>query len=389
MVVRIVRLFLSYLLYEFSTRKKEVVIFSGYNGLKYNFNSKYLFEYFLTKSDYKSYFIINDDSLREHLNSTIGNFFITTKKQQDLKLIFTAFTWITSGGLPIRIPYVNRNRVVVNLWHGIPFKGIGVANGENSVIQNILIRFIYSKYDLISATSELFQQIMTRSFAVKQNQVKILGQAWNDQLWKLNNRMKILQSLYGPDLPTVDKVFLYAPTWRNKHKTTFFPFADFSLNRLEDFLEKHKMIICLRTHQLDINNATNYTACKRILLLNEDKVADIMAILNIFDGLISDYSGIILDFLLLDRPIILLPYDESEYISERNVNFDFELFEFINSPKDMNCFLNLLLEVTNNFSVPNKQRRFKDVVHYYTDNRSCERHYNEISKLIKFKYRLS
>ena len=182
---------------------------------------------------------------------------------------------------------------------------------------------------------------------------------------------------------------MYAPTWRNKHKTTFFPFADFSLNRLEDFLEKHKMIICLRTHQLDINNATNYTACKRILLLNEDKVADIMAILNIFDGLISDYSGIIFDFLLLDRPIILLPYDESEYISERNVNFDFELFEFINSPKDMNCFLNLLLEVTNNFSVPNKQRRFKDVVHYYTDNHSCERHYNEISKLIKFKYRLS
>ena len=172
MVVRIVRLFLSYLLYEFSTRKKEVVIFSGYNGLKYNFNSKYLFEYFLTKSDYKSYFIINDDSLREHLNSTIGNFFITTKKQQDLKLIFTAFTWITSGGLPIRIPYVNRNRVVVNLWHGIPFKGIGVANGENSVIQNILIRFIYSKYDLISATSELFQQIM---FCCKAKSSKNIG----------------------------------------------------------------------------------------------------------------------------------------------------------------------------------------------------------------------
>ena len=67
-----------------------------------------------------------------------------------------------------------------------------------------------------------------------------------------------------------------------------------------------------------------------------------MAILNIFDGLISDYSGIIFDFLLLDRPIILLPYDESEYISERNVNFDFELFEFINSPKDMNCFFKFI-----------------------------------------------
>ena len=49
--------------------------------------------------------------------------------------------------------------VVVNLWHGIPFKGIGVANGENSVIQNILIRFIYSKYDLISATSEFSSKL--------------------------------------------------------------------------------------------------------------------------------------------------------------------------------------------------------------------------------------
>lgn len=265
-MLHIIRLFLSYLLYEFSTRKKDVVIFSGYNNLKYNFNSKYLFEYFLTVSNYKSYFIINDDSLRKHLNETIGDFFITTKNLNDLKLIFTAFTWITSGGLPIRIPFVNRNRVVVNLWHGIPFKGIGISNGENSILQNFLIRFIYSKYDLISSTSEFFQQIMARSFAIKQNRVKILGQAWNDQLWKVNDRMHILQSLYGSRLPAVDKLFLYAPTWRNKHKTDFFPFLDYSLNQLEDFLEKHKMIICIRTHQLDINNVTNYASCKRILL---------------------------------------------------------------------------------------------------------------------------
>ena len=82
MVVRIVRLFLSYLLYEFSTRKKEVVIFSGYNGLKYNFNSKYLFEYFLTKSDYKSYFIIN-----EPLYETYMDFpYILSKQSVTLKL---------------------------------------------------------------------------------------------------------------------------------------------------------------------------------------------------------------------------------------------------------------------------------------------------------------
>ena len=385
-MLHIIRLILSYILYEFSSRNKNVIIFSGYNGVKYNFNSKYLFEYFLSVPNYKSYFIINNDSLRNHLNNTIGNYFITTKNINDLKLIFKASTWITSGGLPIRIPYVNRNRVVVNLWHGFPFKGIGVDNGENSIIQNLLIRFIYSKYDLISSTSELCQQIMARSFAVKQSKVKILGQVWNDQLWKENNKMTILQSIYGSRLPDVDKLFLYAPTWRNNRKTELFPFPDFSLARLEDFLEKHKMIICLRTHQLDVNNTTIYASCKRILLLNDDKVADIMTILNIFDGLISDYSSIIFDYLLLDRPIILLPYDKSEYISERHINFDFELFEFIDSPNNMDRFLDLLIKTSYNYQLSDKQKRFKEVIHYYKDNCSCERHYNEISRLIDYKF---
>lgn len=357
--------------------------------MKYNFNSKYLFEYFLKYNlGFKLYFIIDDDKTRERLNKTVGNYFITTKKKNDLKLIFGAFTWITSGGLPIRMPYVNRNRVVVNLWHGLPFKGIGLLNKENTLFQNILIRFVYSKYDMISSTSELFQQIMAKSFGVDVRKVSILGQAWNDQLYILNDRYKILSNLFTDELPFFEKVFLYAPTWRNGRHTLFFPFADFSIKELELFLEKHKLLICLRTHQLDVHNIEKYASCKRVLLLNEDKVIDIMSILNIFDGLISDYSGIIFDYLLLDRPIILLPYDKGKYISERSINFDFHLFEFFDSPNNMDNFLNLLLTVNNNFSPTEKQKRFKSIVHYHCDEFSCKRHFNEIIKLINFKYKI-
>lgn len=38
------RIFISYLLYEFGVRRKDIIIFSGYKNLKYNFNSRYLFE---------------------------------------------------------------------------------------------------------------------------------------------------------------------------------------------------------------------------------------------------------------------------------------------------------------------------------------------------------
>lgn len=388
-MLKYLKIIYSYILYEFSKRNRDIVVFSGYNNMKYNFNSKYLFEYFINNhSEIEAYFVINDSSLRNKLNKEIGPYFITTNKIRDLKLLFFAFTWITSGGLPIRIPYVNRNRVVVNLWHGLPFKGIGLLNKENTFIQNILIRFIYSNYDLIACTSELFQQIMSKSFAVDINHVKILGQAWNDQLWNKNDKFSILSNIYGDKLPSFEKVFLYAPTWRNGRSTEFFPFEKFSIDELEYKLEIDQMIICLRTHQLDVNAMKKYSVCKRVLLMNEDKVVDIMSIINIFDGLISDYSGIIFDYLLLDRPIILIPYDKECYISERNVNFDFSLFEFNIIPRYQSDFFEQLDLVKQNYIPSKKQIRFKSIVHYYMDDLSCFRHYNEIINLIESKYKM-
>lgn len=65
------RILFAYLRYEFAARSKNTVVFSGYDSLKYNFNSKYLFEYFLANApQYKVYFIINNDVLRAELNKT-------------------------------------------------------------------------------------------------------------------------------------------------------------------------------------------------------------------------------------------------------------------------------------------------------------------------------
>ena len=383
------RILFAYLRYEFAARSKNTVVFYGYDSLKYNFNSKYLFEYFLANApQYKVYFIINNDVLRAELNKTVGPYFITTKRFSHLAIIFTAFTWITSGGLPIRIPYVDFRRVVVNLWHGLPFKGIGLMNGENNFIQNLLIRFIYSRYDLVSATSELFQQIMSRSFAVPVGKVKILGQAWNDQLWNPQDKIGFLHRIYGLpfDVSSNDRLVLYAPTWRATSPTRFFPFPDFSLDRFQEFLEEQRIILCLRTHQLDCNHIEKYRSCRRILLLNEDRIPDVMSVVNNFDALISDYSGIIFDFLLLDRPIILLPYDKEEYVSTRKVNMDFSILECTPSPQNMEDFMAQLSGIGQK-SVTPRQKRLKEVCHFWQDNGSCQRHLDAITELINSKYR--
>ena len=49
-----------------------------------------------------------------------------------------------------------------------------------------------------------------------------------------------------------------------------------------------------------------------------------MDIADIFDILITDYSSIYIDYLLLDRPLIFLPYDKEQYLKGRGMNFEYD-----------------------------------------------------------------
>jgi CDP-glycerol glycerophosphotransferase len=52
---------------------------------------------------------------------------------------------------------------------------------------------------------------------------------------------------------------------------------------------------------------------------------DAAALLRLSDLLISDYSSIFFDYLLLDKPIVFFPYDYEKYCSrDRSFLFDYE-----------------------------------------------------------------
>ena len=59
-----------------------------------------------------------------------------------------------------------------------------------------------------------------------------------------------------------------------------------------------------------------------IHLLNSHEINDINRILNHIDVLVTDYSSVFYDFLVLDRPILFAPFDLEEY-----QKIDRELYE--------------------------------------------------------------
>ncbi|MEM8201763.1 CDP-glycerol glycerophosphotransferase family protein, partial [Morganella morganii] len=76
---------------------------------------------------------------------------------------------------------------------------------------------------------------------------------------------------------------------------------------------------------------------------------EIMDVMPHFDLLITDYSSIYFDFLLLNKPIIFLPYDIETYQSQVGLNFDYNFSTPGPKPKTQNEFIHEIHQsLTNN-----------------------------------------
>jgi CDP-glycerol glycerophosphotransferase len=362
MFKKILFLFNSFFLPLFIKKKDYNLIILRYDSQKCMFNTKVFFEYLLENSDLNVKYIINDDKLRKELTVKYGDHFITQKTLKDIVLIAKAGTWITDGGFPLKTPFGHKNRVLINLWHGMPIKYVGIKGYKG--IQKIRVWTqlkMYAKYyDAFCVTSKEFIPIIKESFLLDESKIKILGQPRNDLLFKDNNRKEILNNLYS-NLPSYKKIILYAPTYRDNsfgnkglEPTRFFPFNDLNLEELEKFLEKNQYIIFIRSHHLD---KVSFYETKRIRFLNSDKISEIYEILNIFDLLISDYSGMIIDYLLLKKPVVLLPYDLNVYLQYIGLYFDYEYF-YKTSPKikTQQQFQEEVYKLLNNYKYYSKER---------------------------------
>lgn len=299
----------------------ETWVFSSTKNEHYNYNSKYLFEYVLQNHiDKKTFFVINDTVTRRKLNKVVGPYFISTRTLTGVGKVLSARVWITSAGLPMHLMFDHKERLVINLWHGVPLKKIVLMENDTTWIKRLYVALFFSRqYSAIATTSKKLISTYANSFGVKDNIVKVLGQPRNDLLFEDN------RNIFEEKFPNISgKKVLYAPTYREWETTQLFPFADFDEGKVENFLERINATIFIRFH-LQNQEQTRFVETKHIRFINEDKFEDIMTVLNNFDLLVTDYSSMYIDYLLLDRPIVFLPYDLSDYSKKRGFNFDYNL----------------------------------------------------------------
>lgn len=332
-------------------------VFSSVDNCYYNYNSKYLFEYVKEHlPQITPLFVINEENLRRELSEQYGKeYFIETESKEGIRRVLEAGVWFTSAGLPVYGTGLGKNRLIVNLWHGVPLKKIALMDPNLKKAARIYFKKIFSEnYTWILTTSRELVPVMAKSFQISEDRLRVWGQPRNDCIFAPPDRKQILEDVY-PDLPEYKKVVLYAPTFRDYGNTRLFPFEDFDKKVFEDFLEQEKILLLLRLHIKEAAAADAY-ASSRIRRFGSEEAGDVTGMLGMFDLLITDYSSIYIDYLLTDKPLMFLPYDRERYLDGRGMNFDYDEVTPGPKPETMKEFMMEIKEFMNGEDSWKKER---------------------------------
>jgi CDP-glycerol glycerophosphotransferase len=224
--------------------------------------------------------------------------------------------------------------------------------------------------------------VFSKSLGIRKENIKILGQPRNDMLfnnvnfdeWLISRNIKI---------PNYKKLIFYAPTFRENQDIKLFPFDDFEFNQLYEWLSLNNFVLILRLHQSDKTDISKFLKSDRIILLSDKIVDDIMEVLSCFDLLITDYSSIYIDYLLMNKPVLFLPYDYDEYIKNRGLLFDYHEFTPGPKPVSFNEFKCEIENLLNNINYYSDERIRINSYFNEIENGSCNRITNFIKSLIE------
>lgn len=254
---------------------------------------------------------------------------------------------------------------VIQLWH---------ACGAIKKFGNVIKReYPIANYNTIISTSQFWQEPYSLAFSVKKEDVLPLGLPRTDELfdneWCQNKKTMLLEKY--PQLKN-KKIILYAPTFRGNIYKGFHQ-IEFDAKKIlehlsDDYVILYKFHPLVGNYQLDPDS--------RIINMNHE---DTHELFTISDILISDYSSIIFDYMIFNKPILFYTPDYQDYKKELGVFVDIEDFklpicnneqDIIEAIKGTNDSFDHILELKNQF--------FK-----YQDGKSCQRIVEYIHKYMK------
>ncbi len=218
------------------------------------------------------------------------------------------------------------NTCYVQTWHGFPLKRIE-GDAADALPEDYLraAQKDSQMSDLFLSNSKFLTEIYRHGFWY-QGEVLEEGFPRNDMLTQPHPelREKVGKQL---DLPAGKKLMLYAPTFR---KDMGLEAYDMDYGRCVKALETRfggEWLILAKLHPNIAEKAAQLHLDPRYVR-NASDYPDIQELYLACDGMITDYSSVMFDFLITGKPCFLYIHDLAAYQGDRNFYYDLERLPF-------------------------------------------------------------
>ncbi|ADQ45277.1 CDP-glycerol:poly(glycerophosphate) glycerophosphotransferase [Caldicellulosiruptor kronotskyensis 2002] len=320
----------------------------------------------------------------------------------NLKVFFENFREVCSANIVVTThlyPKLKKTQIYIQLWHGIPLKAMTLMDKTEGINHKKLSVKNFSEYDYIISSSQFYSTLLNACVGVDGSKYVITGFPRNDMLFNTDAREK-LQSIVKQPIDSY-KIVFYLPTFRVNYGNqriegttkdkNIFGFDDFDYDQFNRFLAKNNILFITKLHPVEEKlfiKKLSKISNSYFIFLTTDVLKiysiDLYEILGSADILITDYSSVYFDYLLLNRPLLFISNDIDIYEKERG--FLLKPYDFWTPGPKVKNQRELQDEIVNILSGKDTYKElrtlFKTLFHVYNDNKSCERVWNIIKNHI-------
>lgn len=206
---------------------------------------------------------------------------------------------------------------IIQMWHAMGSLkkfGYSILDQEEGSTKNLALAMnMHKNYDYVMTSSKACAPYFAEAFHTDINKMFINPLPVVDCLMNKNYQKEVVCLLKEeyPDLKNKKKNILYCPTFRKNNRSSK------KIQELIDSIDLNKYNLIIKLHpnsKVKIND-------QRVLVDNRHTTIKFAFLA---DYIITDYSAIVFELSLLNKPIFFYTYDYKQYVNNRDFYIDFK-----------------------------------------------------------------
>lgn len=211
-----------------------------------------------------------------------------------------------------------RNTQFVQLWHGAgAFKRFGLSTEKDPAVYQ-MVKQANQRITHLFVTSPQIIPYYEEAFAIDRSRIHATGIPVTDLYFDQKRMEKRRERVYSRYPEFIGKkLLLYAPTFRKEDWENQQLLEQFDVEKLHEILGEDWIILIKLHPKFPMEHIVQNDFCYNMTDYN-----DISDLYLVADYMITDYSSTVVEYVLLDKPVLFFAYDLERY--DRGFYYDYE-----------------------------------------------------------------